>query len=408
MDYKVQILNKLLDKYEGSGHYKGGIKQNRRIALKFDKKNFPVYDIENTDVKENIHYAVKTLHQEDLIDVRWMPFEEGNILDRVFLNIENIDKAYVYSGRIPKSHKVSEALEKLQGLKEKTAYSWIASFLGSQIDEMESKKDFTRYMPKDDYIFQMLLDSLWGIYDKGEEEMLERVFSRKYLNGSKKFEKYVKSRLSTIVRDFWPGVRNIDDDEVLQNIGILKNTEELLFKGKLKINLNGNVIDFTPFVYGASLNSPMIKSLEICGASCSSVITIENKANYLEYIKTSSPDEFVMYLGGFYSPVKREFLEKLYKYILKRDIKVDFFHWGDIDLGGFNIFMQLKGIIEPLRPMNMDVSTLLKYEVFADSFDDAYGMKLQKLLQLSEYSMFYEVIKTMLKLGIKLEQEALL
>lgn len=408
MDYKAQILNRLLDKYEGSGHYKGDLKQNKRVALKFDGKDFPAYDIENTETKETIHYTVKMLKEKEIIDVKWVRFEEGNIIDRVFLNIEKIDEAYDSIGRVPKSNIVSDALIKLRELSAKMSGSWINSFLESQIEEIQDKKDFTKYIPKDDEILQMLLDSLWGIYDKGDDEMLERIFSRKYLSGSKKFERYIKARLSTIVRDFALGCSDADENLILENVGIVKNAEELLFKGQLKIMLGKNMIDFTPFIFGTSMNTSMIKNFEIIGINCDRVLTIENKANYLEYIKTSRSNELVIYLGGFYSPVKREFLQKIYNYTLLYNMDIDFYHWGDIDLGGFNIFMQLKKIIKSLIPMNMDVETLLKYIVYADSFDDSYRGKLQKLLQRRDYEIFHDVIQKMLQLNVKLEQEALL
>lgn len=78
------------------------------------------------------------------------------------------------------------------------------------------------------------------------------------------------------------------------------------------MKLEDNVIDYQSFIYGASMNSQTIKSFEIRGLKVTRVITIENKANYLEYIDKNKDDNaLVIYFAGFYSPVKRIFLQKI-------------------------------------------------------------------------------------------------
>ncbi len=59
------------------------------------------------------------------------------------------------------------------------------------------------------------------------------------------------------------------------------------------------------------------------------IIFIENKANYINYIQnTKKSDEFVVYHGGMYSPIKGEFFKKLYE-VAKN---IEFYHWSDIDI----------------------------------------------------------------------------
>jgi hypothetical protein len=138
------------------------------------------------------------------------------------------------------------------------------------------------------------------------------------------------------------------------------------------------------------------------------VITIENKASYLACIKNHDRNkELAVYLAGFYSPVKKMFLEKIWDFIRVNSPETEFFHWGDLDLGGFNIFLQVQKLIPQVQPFLMDVDTLRKYVAYGDQIEDDYGKKLASLLGKPEYRIFYPTIKEMLRLGIKLEQEAI-
>lgn len=408
MNYQNVIINLLLDKYEQSRHFQGNARVNRRVALKFDKKNFPLYDIERVDVKEAIHHAALELQQRGLITVEWMKFEVGNIISRVFLNLEMVAEAYALVNRKGKKDILVEARRKLERLREQVTTPWIKDFCREMLQEIEEKKEMPRYLPREEEKFDLLVRALQGIEQKGEDELLERIFSRRYLGGSKEFERKIRSRLITIVKNYLLPGRDMDDEEVLEHIGLLKTSEELSFFGPLVIDLHGQVIDFSPFCYGASMNAEMIRNFEVSRLPVNRVVTIENKAAYLEYIKnTPAERELVVYLAGFYSPLKRLFLEKIYNHLRKHTPQAAYYHWGDLDLGGFQIFVYLKNLIPELQPLHMDVATLRENARFADTFDDKYRKRLEQLLKQEEYAVFFEVINFMLQAGIKLEQEAL-
>ncbi|NLB43459.1 MAG: hypothetical protein GX815_14650, partial [Clostridiales bacterium] len=110
-----------------------------------------------------------------------------------------------------------------------------------------------------------------------------------------------------------------------------------------------------------------------------------------------------------FSPIKRLFLEKIYKHSISYNSNTEFHHWGDIDLGGFAIFTSLKQkTIPELKPLYMNIDTLEKHSDLCDSFDDSYAKKLERLLTLDEYEQFKPVIQYMLEHKVKLEQESLM
>ena len=468
MNYQASIINLLLDKYEKSRHFQGIAQVNRRIALKFDGKDYPLYDIEQVDTKEAIHHAALDLQKRGLITVEWMKYEEGNIMSRVFLNLEMLSQAYAFVQRKEKKEILAVIQDELEKLKDEANTQWIKGFCTSMLLEIEERKKIPKYVPKNKRDFYLLLAALRGIEKKGDDELLERIFSRRYLGGSKEFEKKVRSRLVTIIRNFLLEDQNMTDEDVLEHIGLIKTSEDISFVGPLVIRLHGQPINFSPFCYGALMNTEMIKNFEVVQLPVARVVTIENKAAYLEYIKnirlappsiSAQPEvkppgltetqrtltdtelqpelvgikqtpwsepvaagqqadlsplpfnkveqELVVYLAGFYSPVKHLFLEKIYNFVQSQRIPALFYHWGDLDLGGFHIFVHLRKLIPELQPLHMDVHTLEENAKLGDHFDEKYRKRLQQLLGQKEYEVFFPVIRTMLQMGIKLEQEAL-
>lgn len=377
--------------------------------MKFNNKELKEYDIENWNVRETINAVVKELSDLNLIDFKWKKYEEENIIDSAWLILDSLNKAYEEVNRKPMADDICDAIDKLKLLKKTINTRWIIDFVDSCADELLQKKKFTKYIPENHEIFSLVLKALYGIDKKGEDDMLERIFSRKFLGGSKVFEKKVRSRIITIIKDFILSKEELEDEEVLETVGIIKTSEDLLFHGSVIINLNGNVIDFRKFIYGAFMNTNMIKNFTIDSLQVSKVITIENKANYLYYIKNVKDDNsLIIYLAGFYSHIKSIFIEKLYNYLKNKNINAEFYHWGDIDLGGFRIFVKLRSIIRELKPLYMNTETLKNNYKYCDVMDDKYCAKLIKLKNDENYKEFFDVIDYMVGKKVKLEQEALI
>ena len=111
------LLNTLLDKYEKNLHYQGKAKVNRKIALSFNAKNFPWYwKSEAPHLKKAIHQVVEDLAGQGIVAYKWLPFEKGNLLDSVWLNLEQVDTAYRVIGRQPRKDKIKEVVGELEKL----------------------------------------------------------------------------------------------------------------------------------------------------------------------------------------------------------------------------------------------------------------------------------------------------
>lgn len=78
MNYKILLLNKLLDKYERSKSIYEDT--NRRIILKM--KDIKEYNIENYEAKNIFHDIIQDLKNENIIDYAWEKFEKRKYIKR--------------------------------------------------------------------------------------------------------------------------------------------------------------------------------------------------------------------------------------------------------------------------------------------------------------------------------------
>ncbi|GAB1475487.1 DUF3322 domain-containing protein [Bacillota bacterium] len=411
MNYKSLILNRLLDRYEKSRHFTEGQSQ-RRIMLKMVQNDFPEYDIENPLIKETFNSAISELTQKNLTGFDWLRYEEGNIIDKVWLNVSNIEEAYRHLGRKPRRLVLDMLLDQVIAGKKKIAEGWILRYLEDVEHSVKERSSTAGLLPNDREQASALLRALQAIDALQGEQRLERVFSLSCFGDSKYFERNIRAKTIGIIKRYYLGreaAGEMSDDEVLAQVGILKSPEQIDFKGAIVCTIGSKRIDFSIFIHGISINGTTVRDLKVEGmGDVRKILFIENKANYLQFVAENTDDSImVVFHGGFYSPVKGVFFQKLYD--AASPAGVEFFHWGDIDLGGFLIFNKLKtNIIPSLRAYRMDKSSLISRVRYATKFDSRYGEKLKILLRDPEYSEFYEVIEFMLEKAVKLEQEAFL
>lgn len=103
-----------------------------------------------------------------------------------------------------------------------------------------------------------------------------------------------------------------------------------------------------------------------------------------------------------YSPNKGEFFKKIYE----NSKNMEFYHWSDIDIGGFNIFNRLQSLIPTLKPYLMDKQAFMNKKEYWIEMNKEYREKLLKMQEKEKYVIFKEVIDEMIKNNSKLEQEA--
>lgn len=244
-----------------------------------------------------------------------------------------------------------------------------------------------------------------SVIDNGTD-ILKRVLSINCFSDSKYFEKNIERIIVRIIKKYLlysEGQDEYTNDDALLEVGISKYPEVLEFCGDLEYFINDEKIECKKETFGNYINSYNVKEMQnLKIKNVSKVIFIENKANYIDYIQNKKAhDEFVIYHGGMYSPIKGQFFSKIYEVAKDKE----FYHWSDIDIGGFKIFARLRKIIPTLNAYKMDKNAFYSRQEFWKQISIDYKRKLSEMRQNEEYNMFYDVIDAMLENNAKLEQE---
>lgn len=386
MKYINNILNYLLDKYERSKFFVENREIQRKISVKITKI-FPKYDDEaEYHLFTEVNNAVQILESKNFIQVSR---KKNGIISSIALNTDKLHEIYLFASRKPKSETNQQLLALLENYSNKNEI--LASFCQTQAEKIKKNQkvelfsgDFTEYAS--------ILKAVSELYQL-EEETYMRDFSVRIFGDSKAFEK-IKSKVISLLFHYGDFPQ---EETILEELNLMKNPGHVYLKGACKISVNGQMIDFSQLNADIAISSILldhINSIEVIG---NKVITIENLTTFNRFCEENA---MMIYLGGYHNTHRRNFIRKLYT----QNSDVTYYHYGDIDAGGFYILLHLRnktGI--HFQPYHMDISTLKQYSDLTKPLTDNDRKRLHHLID----SEFSEVIQYMLENDCKLEQEAI-
>ena len=180
-------------------------------------------------------------------------------------------------------------------------------------------------------------------------------------------------------------------------INLIKNQGHIYIKGACKISVSGQIIDFSKIKGDMGISSALLDSIDNITVTGNKVITVENLTTFNHLYEENT---MIIYLGGYHNTHRRNFIKKLYI----QNPNASYYHYGDIDAGGFYILLHLRNKTNVhFLPYHMDINTLQQYSSLTKPLTDNDKKRLQHLLN----SEFSEVVQYMLENNCKLEQEAL-
>ena len=384
--YEKRILNELLDKYENSKSFKGTNKVNQRFKVRISNL-FPKYeDHSDYDLFRAVNEEVDILARKGFV----VPRESGGgVIREVYLNVEDLEEVYSYINRVPKDD-INAKLEEL-----------ISGYLGNgeildiylkdQLKRIGENRS-VRFFSGDFEEFERILMAVRELEDLQGEQFI-REFSVRLYNDSKAFGQ-IQGKVESILYDYgdFP-----EKDEILGNLNLMRTPTYVNFKGSGKVSLSGQEIDLSRLDSDIAISSSMLDKIELVQVFKGKVITVENLTSFHRFMEEGY---FVLYLGGFHNRVRRDFISMLHD----QNSEAIFYHFGDIDAGGFLILEHLRrttGI--DIIPYNMDLDTLKKYEKMGKPLTENDRKRLGKLQE----GQFSEIVDYMLEKNVKLEQEAI-
>ena len=404
VQYDRKVLNHLLDTYENSLLSKGVNKRTIQIEFRFTKTSIPAYFDESSDEYESIHVLMKSLENKALIQIIWKDNKQDYLIQKVRLITDHIEEAYRYVGRKPKRVLEEEntvLLKKYIDLKSSVEAETpitvaFVKFLLERIENHQTVKEYIDLENKKetDRFLQACV-----LVEQNKKPCYIREFSIVHFQDSKYFEQ-IEGRVAKIFRQFSREHEDMDTLEILAEYGIYRTPNYVYFKGDARISIGEEIVDLSLLKQGIGVSGEDMMSIQFSDLGrIKKVITIENLTSFFRYWEENS---LIIYLGGYHNSIRRNLLKMVYEAI--PDAK--YYHFGDIDAGGFSILLDLRnktGI--PFLSYHMDLDTLKQYSRYGKNLKESDRKRLEKMCSNEEFS---EVISFMLEEGIKLEQECII
>ena len=385
-NYKEIILNLLLDKYERSKSFTGDNKVEQRFSVKIATL-FPKYgDEAEYDLFNALNEAVFALSEMDFVSFQC---KKNGVIENVSLKFTRLYDAYAYLTRTPKA----ETNRNLTGLLEQYdgKNDLLTRFCTVQKERIAKNKK-AEYFDGDIAEYEKLLKAVSVIFDVAEETFI-RDFSVRVFGDSKSFEA-IKGKVKRLLFQYgdFP-----DEETVLEDLNIVKNPGHIYMKGSALIQISGQTIDLSKLNGDVAISSALLPDVEKITVTGKRIMSIENLTSFHAF---SEKDTFAMYLGGYHNTHRRRFIQQLFK----DNPTAAYYHFGDIDAGGFYILLHLRnktGV--PFLPYHMDISTLQQYCDYTKQLTENDVKRLKKLADTE----FSDTINYMLTNNCKLEQEAM-
>jgi hypothetical protein len=234
--------------------------------------------------------------------------------------------------------------------------------------------------------------------------VLERALSVQIFNNSKRLEA-LRGKIITVLRRF-DGAKAafIDDDDAVLRIHWLERAPEYVpVSGPLVLQSEAVEVDLSAFTPSVALSALMLRQAHVVRVQARHVVTIENATSFSEATAVRPADALLIYTGGFASPTVIQLLQAMHA----AQPSLQFWHWGDIDVGGLRIFAHLRGQVEVIRPLAMEADIFERHRAYAQPLSQRERDSLLVLASSSLLHDCFALMDAMLAAGQKLEQEAI-
>lgn len=393
--YEADILEKLLNKHNKRILRDGEKKRAQRIRLKISEV-WKSYESLNADIqqKEQIHEAV--LHLETLGYITTDRKKFSDDIEKIYLvaakqsEIEDyLEKEFGITARSQLVEAIRKLIKKYAKAGELTAF--YCQSLESSLEQSMAKID----VEKERDLLRML-----AFLQDNEEDLYVREASILVYGSSKRFEESYYEAVCNLIRRA-TGREKAEyeqNDEILRQYHVSRVGQEISLKGDFLIEQGPFQLETKYFEGGISLSSRDLEKIQRITLRTNHMMTIENKTSYERFAGKNCS---AMYLGGYANRHQIELLKK----IGRENPECRFWHFGDIDIGGFLIHQHLclaTGMA--FRLFHMGVVEL-RDEGCKNALTELTKHDVARAENLRPNPAYQEVLEEMLKKKVKLEQE---
>lgn len=392
-EYKKEIIDGLLRKY--NIRYAKNITTNRRIILK-PTEVYKDYAKNNADIleKQGINEAVSVLNDMGFITVDYLKFSDD--IDKVYLLEEKLEALYEYLKEeysvIPQStisKRVHEIVEK---------YIFMGKIVNKYCESILVQIEDPRCTPDPEQIEANL--KMLVFLENNKEHLYVREVSMLIYGDSKWFENNNYEEVCSFLRTATGRIREEGEknDAILGFFHITPAEQEIFIKGSWTIEWEQYALNISKFQGGIAIASSDVKTIKNISVNTECVMTIENKTSFQ---RLKDENFAMMYLGGFANRHQIEFLKK----VISDNPNVRYYHFGDIDVGGFLIHKHLcRETAKKFELYCMGIQQLCDRR-FSHCLRELTDNDMSRLEALTEEDLYNEVSIYMKEHNVKLEQE---
>lgn len=392
--YEAKIVNELLKKYYKRKSIHKEITSNRKIDLPV-KNVFKDYSMNNVnlDEKEQVNEAIRSLEKNNYITTLKLKFSDD--YEKVYLYLDNVSLLEEYAAEKLDITPRTFMVEELQSIikKYKNQGNMVSYYL-SELENAIQNRSVQLDPKKAEDILKVL-----SFLETNNEFLYLREASMLIFGDSKYLENNRRMQINSILYNFFAsmGEELIEDENLFERFNVYDADQDICIKGPVKIELKNKNIDIDDLSGGVSFSIKDIEKIVNIIVSCDKVITVENKTSFLRM----NDDNCYVYLGGFATKPQICFIKKLISFNPNKE----YFHFGDIDAGGFLIHKNLceqAGLSFKLFHM---MKTDLENQNYSNCLKELTEVDRKRLTNLKNESEYTECINYMLDTNVKLEQE---
>lgn len=396
MDYQEKILKELTERYYKS---KKDSRQNiitRRTAIQPEKHLYPKYNQNDGSIKEiqAINSAVEKLVVCGFVTCQRIVY--GDEITHIYMvdeKKEEIEQFLLQKyGYIPKSQKMKEVQELIDQYHDKGPVS--QKICQRLQDSLNSNKIPKRYKETADVLKAL------QFLEQNDKKLYQREFSMIVFGSSKYMEENVRDELCRELRTVMdkPVSEEEMEDEILEEYHVYKEPSKIYLKGPLVLDYGNCSVDLSGLSEGVEMSYEQLISAREIIIKSKRIITIENLTSFL---RCSDSESVFFYLGGYANRFQIMVLKRFYL----ENPQIRYYHFGDIDAGGFIIHSSLclkTGI--PFELLNMSKYELQDYR-YQSCLQPLTPNDITRLKTLASDERYKETVEYMIQNQVKLEQE---
>jgi len=356
----------------------------RQVSIPITRASaLPYFEADSVETKEELHAFLNNAVYADCITLTWGKHSKAHLLERVTL----VDGAKLgdFLG-VALASVLTDAAERLLKPEVSGRVDWIGGLLDEILDLWRVGKPAHGLRVEQVQETRELLRALEAVCAGYQDGCDMRTFSARYVGDSKALER-MQSRFARIWQRYVGG-DDLDSGELLESLGISKFPHPLLFKGPISIVSGGESFNCSKIKPYIGFPPQAIENIEFAELP-SYVLTVENYASFNRHVAEVSDMGLVIYIAGFPSSSKAKVFKMLDVVLPKT---VNFYHWGDIDLGGVRITARLNDFV------SRDVTPHLMCREILEEFGEASDKVNRNMLtHLGEkYELILPIVESML------------